>query len=908
MDKRSNLTAPTIAYGKYRTVTPHLSLGKLSPPPPPRDAVVRRGLLDTLIESEISTTILMAPAGFGKTILMAQLHCELKARNHPVAWLSLDDRDNDFSRFVIYIREAIQRLELFPQPQNSVASDAHDSVFSDLRAESYELIDCIASTPLPFTLLIDDFEAIHSPDVTTFFTELVRSFNPGQALVIGSRSMRTIPLASLEVRGQVHRLGAENLVFDLHETASFFHNQGQLQLSKSDIANLQQKTEGWAAALRLVTFAIPGVDDTSAWIANLSGRTDSITQYLIENVLARLPEPLCRFLRESSVLEHLNGDLCDAVLDTEGSHRILDDLYRANLFLTPADPQNHSFEFHSLFRSFLIAELQRIQPKLIPILHRRAAVFLCSRTHYAEALVHAMRSGDSLLSVDILNFSALRFVGLGQLESVAKWIDAIDPLLISDRANIQRARAYAMIALHRYTDAQDALAKLQHMAMAQGNELDAEATMQLALLYEWMDRHDLSESEVVRMAEKIPPKNNFAYGISKNLMAYLKTAKLDYIGAQQALDAAKLSYQDGGLGIWPSTYTTCFEGILEMILGNGRGAIQRFEAALSLASNVNQSIPSAYLADSLYGRADLLRAGSLAEEHLQLNRHVAPPDIVILSYRTAARVNFINGNLDLAELLLTELGDVGDMRDIARLKASAWLEKSRIALLCGDSESAFRYFTLGANPKIWGTHKNFHFYPQEIDDPTIASMRMALVLGDAEVAAQEITSAIKDSDRTGRRWRRIRLQCLLAQAYSRLRKRKQAIELLVDALREAERNEHIYVFADEPWHLLDLLEEIAQQKFPIGAEYLDRVIGTTRQMSQGIGELITSKKQSNLLSLKETAILKLVADGKANKEIARILNISENTVETHLRRINQKCDTKNRTQAVTSAREMGLLR
>jgi LuxR family maltose regulon positive regulatory protein len=895
------------AAAKPHAISPRIYLNKLIAPSLPKDAVKRRRLIDDLLESDKQVVVLLAPAGFGKTILMTQLYNELAEKSQPVSWLYLHDRDNDFSRFIIYLREAILRMDLFPWSPNQVVTEAGESAFLDLRAESFELIDLIASTPTPFTLFIDEFESIHSPDVISFVSELISSLNPGQRVVISSRTILALPLTSLEMNGQLIKIDSDELVFDLEEAARFLKNQTQINLTTNDISLLQQKTEGWAAALRLVSLALPLSGDASAWIEALSGRTDSIAQYLAENVLSRLPEELCRFMLETSILEHLYGGLCDAVLESTGSAEIIDDIYRLNLFLMPFESKVNSYKFHSLFRSFLATQLRRANPEIIPTLHRRAAVFFFSHGRISDALYHANQSEDNMLMVDILELGSLRFVELGQLTTVAKWLDTVDPSLISDRPNIQRARAYSMIALHRYGEAQDALAKLRTLAAEQGKELDPEATLQLALMYEWMDRHDLSAAEVARISEQVASENHFAFGICRNIMANLSMINCDYTSAQNLLDSAKAAYEKNTLDSWPSVYTTCFEGVLEMRLGNARAGIQRFETGLAHASSAGQSIPCAYLADALYAKGELERAGSMAEEHLSFNRQVAPPDIVILSFRTAARICFLNGNLDRSELLLTELGDIGDMRGLDRLKASAWLEKSRIALLCGDTASASRYFTLGSNENIWRAHQGACYYPQELDDQEIAGMRMDLVLGDVDLAANRLEKSLNESKLRGRHLRKIRLQCLLAQTYSRLRKRKQGLDLLEDALQSASKNSLIYIFADEPWCLLELLEELSHKTTRINIDYLNKVISATKLVAERIGELLISKKQLNLLTLKETAIIKLVADGKVNKELSRILNITDNTVETHLRRINQKLDTKNRTQAVAKAREMGLL-
>jgi LuxR family maltose regulon positive regulatory protein len=542
------------------------------------------------------------------------------------------------------------------------------------------------------------------------------------------------------------------------------------------------------------------------------------------------------------------------------------------------------------------------------VLHRRAAVYLSSSARYALAFDHALQSNDTALAVDILDMSAIRFVQLGQLETVFKWIAAVDSSATWERPNIQRARAYASISMHHYLDAQDALSRLRTLASNRGMELDAEDAIQLALLYEWMDRHDLAEPEVARACEQISSEKHLAFSISRNIMAYHCMLKQDYVGAQKSLDSAKFANQQCGIGSWTDVYTTCFEGTIEIVFGNSRAGIGRFEQALAHASFSGAAIASAYLADAIYYQCDLTKAKSLTDEHIRLNRQVAPPDVVILNYRTAARISFLNNKLDHAELLLTELGDIGDLRDLPRLKAIAWLEKSRLALLCGDTETADRYFKLGSNSKVWVSKSTYSAYTEEVDDLLIASCRMELVLGDAAKAATVLEAAIVEASSTGRRWRKVRLQCLLSQAYARMGKQLLALGQLEEALLSSEINNDVLIFADEPWCLVELLNVLLLRNKRIESTYLSRVLERTIEQSQRMGTVGLSKSKNGLLTLKETALLKLVAEGKANKEIARLMHISDNTVETHLRRINQKFGTRNRTQAVTRAREEGLLR
>jgi LuxR family maltose regulon positive regulatory protein len=885
-----------------------LYAGKLMPPSRSGELVVRTRLIERFFNNDKPVTLLMAPAGFGKTMLMTQLHQSLKELGQSVTWLSLDERDNDFSRFFIYVKEAICNLGIFGLPTVKKDVSLRESTYSDLRAESYELIDQIGSSSAAFTLFLDDYDKIQSAEVISFTTDLIRVMNPGQKLVIGSRSMRRLPLATIEVNGQMNRIDSDDLIFNLDETTLFFQKQGCRELSREDINCLQSKIDGWAAGLRLVSLGLPNEGNVSKWINDLSLSTDSISAYLSENILAKLPAKICNFMIETCILDQINGDICDAVLETNGCSQLIDEIFRANIFLALVDASRSSYAFHSIFRTFLIAELVRTRPEKIALLHRRAAVYLSSCARYAPAFEHALQANDPVLAVDILDMSAMRFVQLGQLETVSKWIATVDFTLASERPNIQRARAYASISMHHYVDAQDAMSRLRMLAEKNGTEMDAEDTIQLALLYEWMDRHDLAAPELTRACEKISAAKHLAFSISRNIAGYHCLLRQDYLGARQTFESAKFANQQCGAGSWTDVYTTCFEGTIEMVFGNSRAGIGRFEQALAHAAFSGAAISSAYLADAIYYRGDLSRAQSLSEEYLRLNRQVAPPDVVILNYRTAARLSFLNNNLDHAELMLTELGDIGDLRDLPRLKAAAWLEKSRLALLCGDTETADRYFKLGSSPKAWASQSAYSAYTEEIDDLLIASCRMELVLGEASKAATILETAIDQANSMGRRWRKVRLQCLVSQAYARMGKQIQALDKLEDALLSAAINNDVYVFADEPWCLVDLLQEILTRNKRIDNGFVSRVLERTIAQVQRMGEVSLSKSNHGLLTPKETALLRLVAEGRANKEIARLMNISDNTVETHLRRINQKFETKNRTQAVTRAREAGLIR
>jgi LuxR family maltose regulon positive regulatory protein len=885
----------------------HVALHKLTPPRLPKDVVARHRLLEKVVRSERPVTLVVAPAGFGKSLLMAQCFEALKGDGQSVAWLSLDERDNDFGRFVAHFQEAVRRLSLFSATSDRSEVAAASGSMSDIRDEAFAWLDHIASLDLPFCLFIDGFESIRSSEVHLFIADLLRQLGPGQRVIIGARSMHALPLSSFELEGSVLRLEAGHLSFDLAETREFFSRQKDLHLSASAIEATQEKTDGWAAALRLVALALPAQDDAGAWIAEALGRNGGIAQYLAENVLRNLPARTYQFLTQTSILEYLDAPLCDEYLYSNESGQILEELAVANVFLTLVDLRAQRYELHPLFRAFLQSELKRTQPGAIPSLHRRAAIALHRGARYSEAMEHAILARDDVWAIEMLESCIRHFIDFAYYETLAKWIAALPAALIADRPHIQRVRAFVMIALFRMEEAEDALNRLEAIAARLGGGLDADAIVQRGLLHEWMDRFDLAEKELARIEDPTSLADPEVRAIFLNIVTYHSMLRYDYSAMHEYNQAIKALSRSAPTNLWARVYTPCFEAVFEMVLGNSRAAFQRFKSALDLASGATKSAPMTYLADALYGRGELAQAGSWAEEHLHLNRHVAPTDIVILGYRTAARVNFLAGNLERTEALLGELGDIGDVRGVPRIKAAAWLEKSRIALLRGETESAARYFQLGSDPGNWAAHAGVRYYPHELDDVVIATARMDLVLGDAGAAASRLEEAITETDDTGRRLRRWRLQSLLAQAYSRLRRRKYALILLQSVMKQTEEAGLIHIFADEPWALPDLLDELWETSHGIDPDYLGKVIAAIRLVSGRTEDVVATRAQHDLLTLRETEILKLVADGKANKELARLLNISDNTVETHLRKIYQKLETKNRTQAVARARDKGLL-
>lgn len=878
--------------------------GKTTPPTPPSDVIARKRILDRLTQARTPVSLLLAPAGFGKTTAMRQWFDVLTAGGESVAWLTLDERDNDYARLLAYLRSVFGAL--IPLPAAGPTSG--DLAYARLDSEALALADAVGCSGRPFTLFIDDLEKLHCTQGVQFLSDLILGLGAGQRIVIGARSMMAMPLSALSLRGGISAVNVDELRFTFDEVADFIRRRDTDDLrAATDVAHLLGRTEGWPAGLRLMTLPLPTLSKAQASANVVSGRLDSFSAYLTENVLVQLPEHHRRFLLECSTLELLNAEICDKLLERNDSAEILHSFLAVNLFITPVGPTGNWFKFHPLLRDVLGEELKRHDPEAVTKLHHRAALILAQEGHHSAAVTHALLSNDATLAATIVEDCCIAFVETSQLETVGRWLDALDPAEVARRPTLQRAKVYAMIALHRFEDAHEALAQLRAGAHGAEQDLPVEIHVQMALLFAWRDRHDLAAVELAKSEGQIVPDDGLIFGTALNIQAHLDFLTGDYDQATHRLSTAKAAHSHVDGNLWSLTFTYCFEGAVNMIHGNLQGAMERFDTAAHDTRGANPLIARAYLADALYAQDALTEAAAVLGDHLQVMRRIGSPDVILLSFRTSARIAFLSGDISRAEAILTALKDIADTEGIPRLKIAAWLEKSRLALLQGKLDAARRLLKLASTQDTGAECHAQQPYTQEIDDLRISRMRLELVVGTPGALIGELETEIHRSDLQERNWRKLKLMNLLAQAQFRAGRIEAALRTLQTALELAADEGFVRVFSDEPWFLAPLLHAMASQRIQPAPALVKRISASLAGMPYKVPSRPPVATDRVLLTGKEAEIMGLVADGRANKEIARILGITENTVESHLRRINQKLQTTNRTQAVSRARACGIL-
>ena len=387
--------------------------------------------LDAGFQEGRPCALIIAPAGSGKTTLLSQW---IHERNIPATWVSLDKEDNDPTRFWTYVCAAIQSLDVklaqkafqllqSPQPPS-------DEVFLNT------LLNEISVADVRLTLVLDDYHLIEAASIHRALAYFIDHIPSHMQLIISSRIDPPLPLPRLRARGDVVEIRVADLAFSDVETARFLADMMKLDLPTEAITALTTRTEGWAAGLQLAALALRGRADYKAFFQEFTGGHRYIWGYFVDEVLARQPEHVQNFLLKTSILERLNGDLCDAVTGETGSQEMLEVLYRDNLFTVPLDEQGVWYRYHHLFQDVLRIHLEKTYPEQLPILHQRASLWYEEEGLLDQAIDHALAMPDIKRAGDLIVNAYLPLWKQSALGTLRRWIDKLPESAFQHHADL----------------------------------------------------------------------------------------------------------------------------------------------------------------------------------------------------------------------------------------------------------------------------------------------------------------------------------------------------------------------------------------------------------------------------------------------------------------------------------------
>jgi LuxR family maltose regulon positive regulatory protein len=888
---------------------------KLTPPQSSAFEIVRTEVCERIFAAGAAKLVLLrAPAGFGKTTTMLQVHERFVQTGLSAAWLTLDRADNDVMRFLAALTAALARLIpglAAPQDANSGPDEL-----------AFAVIDRVAAHPAPFALFLDDFEALQNPAAIGIVSELIEQLPRGAQLIVGSRGVPELGLGRLRARGRLLEVEPAQLRFSEAEADAFLRQRRGLQLAPDDVRRLHRSTEGWAAALWLASISLENRDDPSRFIAGFSGSNAAVVEYLVEDVLARQSADVRAFLLRTSLLSELNASLCDAVRGRSDSAIMLRTLEQAHLFMTPLQGDHSQYRYHGMFAEFLRTELERHHAREIPGLHRAAARWYDEHRRPVPAIEHALAAGDLTWALPALCVHAHALLEEGRVRLLSRWLD---PLLASGALDafpiLQVVHAWAVCFARGPRAAATLLDRLEQRADPDP-EVRAHRLAMRPLFLSLTDRIDEALPLAAAALEAIPRDLAFVSGFLEVNMANLALIAGRFHDALRFADAAR-SRQQVRASPFNFALSEAAEAAVDMTQGRLRKAIAGLRIAVSAGamdatrSTNGNALAGIPLAQALYEAGQLEQAERLLVVYIPLIRGVGIPDELIIGHVVMARIATDRGDAERAEQMLVELEHIGHRDGLPRVVATARLERVRLLLMADRLAPARSELDRCGDKALWQRVARLTMRANEVETYDVALARWSVRTGHAGEVIRPLRTELEAAERAQRERRALTLRLLLAQALYRDDQRNKAMRMLARAVRLACVEGYVRAFQDEGALLMLILRELRAQPDLVNEDghgdealaFIDRLLREPAQAVHmpGAGSGVESPPASELLTRKELQVLRLAAEGMSNDALAERLFVAETTVRTHLRNINVKLDTRSRVEAVAVARKLGLI-
>jgi LuxR family maltose regulon positive regulatory protein len=893
------------------TSTPLLTTKLYRPPVGPK-WVLRPRLIRHLEEGlhlGHRMTVISAPAGFGKTTLLSEW---LRQADRPVAWLSLDVGDNDPTRFLTYLIAALQTID----PAIGLSAQATLQAAHPLPMEPLltSLINDIVTTTKPFILVLDDYHVIETSAIhqaVSFLLDHMPPLEHGMHLVFATRADPALPLARLRGRGQLTELHAADLRFTSSETAAYFNETMALHLSAEHVAALEQRTEGWIVGMQLAAISLQGHENVADFIRAFSGSQRYVLDYLTEEVLIRQPQEIQEFLLQTSILDRLNGSLCDAVRfgtaetpsSTHGtavtrgvaSQKVLEALEASNLFLVPLDEERRWYRYHRLFADILCQRLKLEKVDLVAELHRRASEWYHANEWYHDAVHHSLAAGDEERAAELIGQKGWAMLVRGEMRELLGWLNSLPQDLVRSRPQLGMIHAWALALTGQWNEVEQSLAQIG----------DGHVPGEMAALQAYVASVQGDVPRTIALckqaSEALPERKWFSRSFVALSLGIAYFAGGQPRAASKALSEAIELCRTSGL-TYMMQGTMIELGLVQQTAGSLHEAAQTCRRALELAPGQDvRPVPNvgrAYvcLAKVHYEWDNLDRALQYATKGIELTELGGFTSAQLFGYAWLAEVCMARGDMKAASQALEKADCLIQQHDYAALSGTLTALRVWSWLRSGDLTAASLW--LQEHPPSAGDVPD---YPQELEQLTAARVLLGL---NQPARALEMLCRVQDlAEEAGRMWSLIRILVLQARAFLLQGDWDQALSALERALCLAEPEGYVRTFVDEGEAMARLLRRALTKG--IAPDYVRRLlaaIGESVPAPSPVAQVLVEP-----LTERELEVLRLIAGGLSNREIASELVVAVSTVKSHINHIYGKLDVKNRVQAIARARTLELL-
>jgi len=861
--------------------------------------VSRPRLIERLCEGlDRQLTLVSAPAGSGKTTLLAEWVSGLRAnalreteQGIRTAWLSVDEDDNEPTRFWTYLLAALRAADeglgahaaqMLQTPGAPAAVPLLTSLLNDLAALPYRVV-----------LVLDDFHVIAGQSILDGIAFLLEHQPRQLHLVLSTRTDPPLPIARLRARGLLTEVRGAELAFTVDEAVTFLNERMGLDLSPEEVSALESRTEGWAAGLQLAAMSMQSCADRFGFITSFSGSDHFVLEYLVEEVLVRQAEPVQRFLLNTSILDRLCGPLCDAVTGTGGSAALLSRLHHKNLFLVALDDEHHWYRYHHLFAELLRRRVaQEVPAEGIGALYARASAWHEEHGTIDEAIGYALKARDAEGVARLAEEAAAAGALDSRLTTLLHWVERLPPDVVRAHPRLQILRAWALymngelgLAQQMLHDSRQALQELP--PSPENDALRKELTTLLTIMA--LVAQGLMCSVDNRLERAIQ--------ICTNARAMAIETRYAFLAAQATEGIALTEYYQGRLH-------SCAESCRQAIALAERGGGGGWPAAqVPLAAVCYVELAGLYMEWN-----ELPAAGDLLDRAFDLCRRFGVTQTMCEVHVARSRLKQAQGDVDGAIEALHEA------RQLSPPEGSLSLAGFRLA-----TQQA-RLNLLANKPAAvvaWVRQLEDAFAPGNVEIPLPAAMRDTLqtllarahlARGEAREALSALEAVLGPAEAAGALLRVAEIRALQALAWQALGDPRAALASLERALALAEPEGRIRLFLDEGPPMARLLYRAAEAG--IMPAYAGKLLAAFPHGAALRSPDLGSPPASPLvepLTAREREILGLIAEGLSNKEIAQKLVLTAGTVKAHAHSIYGKLGVRGRTQAVARARELDLL-
>lgn len=897
---------------------------KFAVPRPRLPLVSRSRLLARLDESlDYKLTLVSAPAGFGKTTLVAEWIAS-RGEEHggpPVAWLSLDPSDNDpvrFWRYVIATLRAFetdlqQTLALLQSPQGPPLETILTAVINDL-----------GRLPSARVLVLEDYHLITSDEIHETLAFLIENLPTTLHVILTTRSDPPLPLAKLRARHELNEIHPAELRFSRDETRAFLEEAVPFPLPSEAIEHLADRTEGWAAGLRLVALALQrrrGAEDVRQFLGTFGGGHRHVLEYLAEEVFEAQSGPVQDFLLRTSFLSRLTGSLCDAITGRDDGAVTLEQLERANLFLVSLDDTHQWYRYHALFAEAMHQYARRrLDEADLHDCYEKASLWYEAQGLLSDAVETALAAQAYSRAATLIDrIITLRKVD-NELHTLRRWIEQLpgDILRTYPALCLTLARAIFFSSNRRspatMARVEEPLRLAEETWRANGDWARLGQALAFRTIAAWWQGDFDQTFAAAREALRVLPEED-AYsrgsslifvGLEEMLAGKLNQARQTVQAARTLSEAAEHVY-----GIFSSTYL-----LAELCIRQGElhQAAQLYRWLIATVSDEEERL-NRWQAGYERGRAilglatlaylwnDLDEAERQASQALELGRRLSEDDLVVQGTLLCARVLHARGQTrEAQERLQALVAETPHRRPLLLREVHAW--QARLSLAEGDIAAVRRWQTTAFPPQA-----SIPMLQQEQEALIVA--RLLLAQGEAGQALRLLDGRLAEAHAEGRRSSELEIIVLRALAHLARGDLSRAKQEIIPALKQAQPEAYLRLFLDEGDPMRRLLQAVlpAVRDEPLG-EYVRTILRAFPSPKSRRQPISSPSLQSapfiEPLSRQEQRVLRLLAAGCSNPEIAEELVVSVNTVKTHVKSIYRKMDVTSRREVRDTVRALNL--